>query len=139
MSVLNRCILFPCLAFSFLAGCGKDGPPLGSVHGVVMHDGKGLANVALEITPTAGGRPSLAVTDEEGKYEAYYLHNRPGALLGEHEISYQMSSPPSDGEVDETMPPPPKANGPKNVKLEPRQITVESGSNEINFELVPKS
>ncbi len=61
-----------------LAGCGpsSDVPKLAPVHGVVTMDGKPLANATVRFIPESG-RPSVGVTDEQGRYELNYTDEQP--------------------------------------------------------------
>lgn len=68
-----------------LAGCGGDG--LHYCRGQVTLDGQPLAGAALVFMPVAGGRPAQAVTDAEGRFEAWTFEPGDGALLGEHHVT----------------------------------------------------
>ncbi|MDM4016365.1 carboxypeptidase regulatory-like domain-containing protein [Roseiconus lacunae] len=135
------------LAFTLLAvaltgftvtGCGPSQPELGQIEGILTIDGEPVKNGSIEFIPIGGGRPSLALTNAEGKYEAFYLPNVPGALTGKHRIRFEIAKgkPGDPGLVR------PKKNGKRpqgEVKLEPSEIEVVSGENEINFQLVEAS
>ena len=73
------------LCVAFLAGC-SDSEGLGRVTGVVTLDGKPLSEANVEFVPSAGGRPSTAVTDSEGRYELLYTMTEKGAAIGEHKV-----------------------------------------------------
>lgn len=78
--------LFVCSIPLFLAGCGEAGPPLGTVSGTVMLDGKAMPNMMVVFTPKAGGQNSTAKTNSEGKYELVGATSK-GALIGLHTVS----------------------------------------------------
>ena len=66
------------------AGCSKHGsdmPDLGTVQGTITLDGKPLAGVSIYFKPDIG-RQSMAQSDAEGKYEAFYLIDEKGVKLG---------------------------------------------------------
>lgn len=86
------------MAFSvaclLLAGCGDAGPEVAPVYGVVTLDGAPLAGADVTFTPESG-RPSYAVTDDEGEYHLAYKPGVDGAVLGRHSVQittggYQM-------------------------------------------------
>lgn len=119
-----------------LIGCGGgDGPDLGTVSGTVTLDGKALANATLTFTPTGekGGRPSIAITDDDGEYELKYTAALAGAPPGEYEVSITTSTSESDDdgndiETEEILPA--KYNAATVLKK-----TIEPGSNTIDFAL----
>ncbi|MCC9599785.1 carboxypeptidase regulatory-like domain-containing protein [Stieleria sp. JC731] len=129
-------VLFLLSLSSFaVTGCGPGGPELGQIEGKLTIDGEPVKNGSIEFVPIGGGRPSLALTNEEGFYTAYYLPNQPGALTGKHRIRFEVAKgkPGDPGLVR------PKRNGKRptgEVKLEPSEVEVVSGENEINFQLV---
>jgi len=113
-------------------GCGPSGPELGEVTGKVTLDGEPVHRATIIFQPVAeGGSPSIAETQEDGSYELYYT-DRPGALIGEHEVMIttgrQISTEEGGGEVPEMLPPK------YNEQTELRK-TVEEGGNVINFDL----
>ncbi|MCO8120207.1 carboxypeptidase regulatory-like domain-containing protein [Stieleria sp. TO1_6] len=116
-----------------LTGCGPSGPPLGQIKGTLTMDGQPVKNGSIEFIPEGGGRPSLALTNEDGQYEVYYLPNVPGALTGKHRIRFEIAKakPGDPGLVR------PKRNGKSvGVTLEPSIVDVASGDNEVNFKIV---
>lgn len=88
MRVLRNSGLIGAVAACFLMGCGGRGdrPDLGAVTGTVSMDGKPLPNVWVMFNPTAGGRTSIARTNEEGVYELMYLEGAKGANIGTHKV-----------------------------------------------------
>lgn len=83
------------LALVCFTGCG-DGLGLAPVKGTVTLDGQPLAGAEVIFRP-ADGRPSLGVTDAEGKYELRYDTDLLGALPGKHKVSISTG-----GEAAET-------------------------------------
>jgi hypothetical protein len=126
--------------FSVSAGCGANLPPLGTVSGTVTQDGQPVEGVSIEFIPVEGGRPSMALTNELGEYEAKYLADVDGALIGTHRIRYQNNGPQPEASDDpDAMVMPGQAPTSVNGRvMTPDEIVVEDGSNEINFEFVSK-
>ena len=70
-----------------LTGCSRgDRPQLGAVTGTVFLDEAPLPNVWVMFNPTAGGRTSMARTNELGQYELLYLDGVKGANIGSHKV-----------------------------------------------------
>lgn len=127
-------LLASCLVLLPAAGCGPGGPELGTVSGTVTLDGKPLPNARLEFQPLAKGSPSYGTTDENGRYELVYGIDRPGAMVGKHEVRISTAREYREDDegplivVEEFLPP--KYNEQTELTRE-----VKSGSQEINFPL----
>jgi hypothetical protein len=75
------------LCLLFLSGCGQgDRPPLGTVHGTVMRDGRPLAGAMVLFEPVEPGRGSIGVTGDDGGFELHYLRKDKGAKVGMHVV-----------------------------------------------------
>ncbi|MFT5301122.1 MAG: hypothetical protein ACI814_001906 [Mariniblastus sp.] len=126
-----------------MTGCGGNND-LGLVTGVVTSDGKPVAGVVLEFVPTGGGRDSVAKTNEQGEFEVMFVRDKPGAVIGEHQISFQIQGldGPAPSEEDEFNPPTKNVGGDavstKGRTISPDKVDVKAGQNEIDFKLVPK-
>lgn len=125
-------VILTCSSLTLLSGCGSDLPPIAPLTGTVTMDGKPYANGSLMFTPTSGGRPSLAATDENGKFKAMYNLNTSGALIGKHAVTFE---PGGKVEVDEFKPYAPPA---QNFKVTPNEVTVAEGGTEVAFTLKQK-
>lgn len=120
-----------------LAGCGESSSSsLGIVTGTVKQDGRPVANLALEFHPVSGGRPSLALSDEQGRFQAFYLAGVPGAKIGTHSIRYELVL----GEDGYNLTPaemfnmvPPRLDD--DVFLVPSTVDVREGENRFEMEL----
>lgn len=112
---------------SLLCGCGKDGPELGQVRGVVTMDGKPLPGAAIVFIPQQGGRSAMGGTDENGEYTIQYSATDSGAIVGPVAVEIRTGI----GEGKETIPPR------YNTKTE-LTADVKSGKNDINFDLHSK-
>ncbi|TWU02193.1 carboxypeptidase-like regulatory domain-containing protein [Stieleria varia] len=122
-------------ALTTFVGCGPGGPSLGQVTGVVLSDGKPVPNVSIELIPIEG-RPSLARTDAEGKFTAYYLPGQPGAATGTHRLKHEFVQA---GPGDVSFERPKRRNGkkPEALVLEPKEIQVVAGESiELELKLV---
>lgn len=126
--------ILTCLSLALLTGCSSDLPPIASLTGTVTMDGKPYANGSLMFTPTNGGRPSVAATDENGNFTAMYNLDTSGALLGAHSVTFEPGGAP-DSEEDEFKPYAPPED---NFKVSPSEITVEAGGTEVTITLEPK-
>lgn len=125
----TRSILITLFLWGGHAGCSDqapDMPELGQVHGIVTLDDKPLEGVSVLFEPESG-RPSTAITDAAGKYEAQYLINEPGVKLGPGTARVEWG-------IDATGPKIPAKYGSKSeLKLE-----VQPGENEFNIEMQSK-
>lgn len=131
-------LVFGILAISLFAGCGDDSPPVGQVTGTLKLDGKPFDKGSLVFTPLAGGRPSVATTDADGNYVAYYLRGKKGVLLGKHSVAFDITSDEALTEEQQLVLPTSAKGGPKSYKVTPAEIDVVKGKNEIDFEVSSK-
>lgn len=141
-------------------GCGRAGPPVAYVEGVVLLDGKPIEGATVGFSPGARGRPAIGCTDEAGRFELTSTGGgRPaaGAAVGDYGvvISKQVVEAavrePSAGESDRPPESWPGAD-PSRSPLPPRVIhvvpeaygdvatsglavEVKPGSNAFQFEL----
>ncbi len=127
----TRLLLIGAATALFAAGCGSDEVELGSVAGKVTVDGKPLPNALVQFLPQAGGRSSQGRTDEEGSYRLDYTAREAGALVGTSKVMITTGNIEDPKHRDETLPL--KYNYESTLTAE-----VESGSNELNFELQSK-
>ena len=116
-------------------GCGgADYGDLGRVSGTVTMDGTPLPGAQVVFSP-ANGRPSMGITDAQGKYQLIYIRDTLGAALGEHRVeitTVQESVSDTDaGPVKEPIPAKYNAKTTLTAKVEP-------GDNEIDFALEAK-
>lgn len=80
-----------------LSGCGRGNVSLSEVTGTVRMNGKPVTDASVVFRPLDKGRPSLGVTDGEGKYRLKYAEGKWGALAGKHKISVStLVEPDSD-------------------------------------------
>lgn len=114
------------------SGCGQNPYGTHSVTGTITLDGQPLPSARVMFSPTAG-RPSSAITDEQGHYELHYIRDIMGAEAGQHSVSITTEAEPFE-------------NGQYPPERIPRHYNaattltanVEEGTNEINFELQSK-
>lgn len=117
-------------------GCGgsPDGPPIGTVTGLVTVNKTPAEGVIVTFTPVSGGRMSQGVSDADGRYELAITPTRLGALVGDHNVSVEGAPPAiddgdtvtSDMLVEATPLSPEALNAIKKVE-------VEEGSNTIDL------
>ncbi|HID21246.1 MAG TPA: hypothetical protein EYP14_02450 [Planctomycetaceae bacterium] len=123
-----------------LWGCTQvaDGPKTVPVSGVVTMDGKPLANAMVRFIPESGGRPSIGITDQQGRYELDYTETQKGAVLGKHrvEISTFGVGAQEDEEYGGAAPGATKETVPAKYNVNSElTATVEDKVNEVNFDL----
>ena len=82
-----RIVLLGAIAALSTGGCGGQGPKLYSVSGTLTHNGKPLPNMGVTFLPVDGARPSLGMTDANGRFTLQYTADRQGARGGEHVVA----------------------------------------------------
>lgn len=116
-----------------LTGCG--GPSnVGGVEGVVTLDGKPLPNAMVQFQPETG-RPSVGMTDAEGRYQLQYTADAAGAALGRHTVCISTGGKRMNAETGEIKVYPELVPAKYNTNTE-LTVEVKPGGNELNFELV---
>lgn len=115
-------------------GVPSDQPELGQVSGVVTLDGQPLSRAKISFDPISGGRSSMAVTDDQGRYELEYAIQTPGAKVDRHNI--RVSTEWDEGEASSGSKPT-KETIPQKYR-EPGGLTgeVKPGKNVIDLKLV---
>lgn len=125
----RRYVLISLFLLGTNLGCSDqapDMPELGQVHGTVTLDGKPLEGVSVLFEPQ-NGRPSTAITDSAGEYEAQYLIDEPGVKLGPNTVRVEWG-------IDATGPKIPAKYGAKSeLKLD-----VQAGDNEFAIDMKSK-
>lgn len=119
-------------------GCGGD-MKVAPVTGTVTLDGSPLARASVLFQPDAGGRPSFAVTDQNGKYTLAYSMQEQGAEVGACtvKISTVMQPEDSDGSDSRTKKSAPE-RVPARYEKEPVVVKVEAKPNTIDIALTTK-
>lgn len=142
MSSLTRAIslsIINSLLLVAVVGCGSgDTPDLAPVEGRVTLDGEPLANADVEFQPIGQGAPSYGYTDEDGRYHLQYSTNEYGAIPGDHVVRITTAGEIFNEQTYESSWSPEKVPARYNVNAHETpemKKEVESGSNEINFEL----
>ncbi len=121
---------------AIIAGCGGDDrPPIGFVTGTIVNDGTPVVGSTIEFFPS-DGRPSMGITDENGKYTLYYAVGEPGARIGVHKVllSAGQSAPKEDDSAAPRKPMPRPKKGKQLLTLS-ENTEVKAGDNEINFDV----
>jgi len=146
------CLLSVVWSF-ILVGCGPSRPELGTVTGQVTFDGKLVPEGTVRFFP-AYGRPARGVLDAQGRYELTTFETGDGALVGTHEVSIEACTVEggapkfssmeeeiayySDRSREPARPARIKWIVPErfaHAKSSNLSATVQSGANEIDFEL----
>ena len=66
-------------------GCGRAGPEIVPIEGIVTHNGEPVPNLRIYFVPT-DGRPSWAISDANGRFVLDYDIDHDGAKVGTHTI-----------------------------------------------------
>lgn len=88
--------LFPVFVLAILCGCGDS--RTSPVKGVVLLDGRPLANASVQFVPDGSGRDATGTTNDQGEFVMSTFDPRDGVAPGTYKI---VISPPV-GEVDTT-------------------------------------
>ena len=81
------------------AGCGS---PLVTVTGRVTYKGEPVPSTLVTFMPDDGGRPSHAVTDDNGNFTLKYSRQEVGARRGKHTVflTYHVSNEEELGQTE---------------------------------------
>jgi hypothetical protein len=133
MLTLSVCAATACVS----AGCGRQGPPLGTVHGQVTMDNQPVPRASITFSPQEPGPSSYGVTDGDGRYTLFFSDRQAGAVLGKHNVQIEALEPDEDENGNPVGPEPVKI--PQKYRV-PGPLTgeVNAGDNEINFPLDSK-
>jgi hypothetical protein len=74
-----------CLYLMLLSGCTGGGPQIVPIEGTVTHNGQPVPNVRIYFVPT-DGRPSWAISDQNGHFALDYDDQYDGAKVGSHSV-----------------------------------------------------
>ena len=109
-------------------GCRRgDLPELGRVRGTITLDAKPLSGVVVMFLPDKG-RPAVANTDSEGRYDLTYVHGVQGANVGPNTVRIVWP----DGEPGSAAIPA-KYGAQSDLKVD-----VKSGDNTFDFPMESK-
>lgn len=78
-----------CVLTVALAGCG--GPRTSPVEGIVLLDGKPLADASIQFVPQGAGRDATGETDNNGEFAMSTFEPRDGVAPGDYKV---VISPP---------------------------------------------
>ena len=136
-----------------IVGCGRSGPELAKVHGSVTFEGVAIKEGSVQFWPEHG-RPARGSIAEDGSYQLTTFEPNDGAYVGQHRVTIKattLSAP--DPEIDSTQAEIEhfRQKGAKRIRASrvvwvvprkfaeldssPLSATVETGSNEINFDI----
>ncbi|MFI4874663.1 MAG: carboxypeptidase regulatory-like domain-containing protein [Blastopirellula sp. JB062] len=124
------------IALCVLTGCSDNGPAVGHVSGEITLDDKPLSGAMVLYSPVTPGRSSLAVTDQEGKYELTFSGTQQGAVVGEHTVKITTGQDASYDDRGAVVNAAVKERVPKEYNSETTQrVSVEAGANQIDFHI----
>lgn len=118
-------------------GCGSQGAfDTSPVHGKVTFEGEPVIEGTIDFLPIAGpdsqemGKPAAASINEDGSYTAGTYASSDGVVPGRKRVQY--SAPlPEDTRENANKKPSPYVG----FEIEPTEIDVQAGDNEIDFVL----
>src|SRR5262245_52464661 len=124
----------------WLAGCGSGGPQIVEIEGTVTRNGQPVPSLRIFFEP-AKGRPSWAVSDQNGHFKLDYDIDHDGALVGSHTVWVVDEGGIVDPTAVASGRPMPKRNPDsgkiieKDGKLETSPKTVDITKSNKNFKL----
>jgi len=154
------CILFAALPVVVATGCGKGGPVVEKVEGVVTRDGAPLEGATVLFSPAGGGLPAAGRTESGGAFRlATTMPGQPvaaGAAAGDYVVLVTKVETPPVIEVPTDHPDYGKAPMPTGAEKQPKikyvvpqsygdpkksplKATVKKGTNTFTFEIDSKA
>ncbi|EAQ79195.1 hypothetical protein [Blastopirellula marina] len=119
-----------------LGGCADNGPAIGYVAGEITLDGEPLENAMVLYSPITPGRPSMAVTNSDGKYALTFSGTRKGATVGDHTVSITTAQDANYDDFGNVTNAAVKERVPKNYNTDTQQrVSVTAGDNQIDFHI----
>jgi len=93
-------VLGSAVLLAFVTGCsgGNSYPKTAPVKGVLMYQGKPLADASVSFIPT-GGRPASGTTNANGEFELTTFVQGDGAIPGEHHVLVQKFAQPTSDQL----------------------------------------
>jgi hypothetical protein len=82
-----------------MAGCGRPGPAVARVEGVVMLDGKPLSSGRVTFWP-AEGRSGSGWIEEDGSFTIGTFRKADGAVIGPHKVAVTAAAKTPTGPPD---------------------------------------
>jgi hypothetical protein len=109
-------------AVVLIAGCSSSVPMNEQVEGTVKLDGVPLPNALVEFVPndkTTQLPISRATTDSAGHFQLMCANEKPGAVLGSHNVLVRVGRGGDGSKADEMDAPPPKKGEVKSYVVPP--------------------
>ena len=134
----NFCLSLSVLLLCF-CGCFGSSGNIGWVEGVVTLDSAPVEGATVRFYPTTG-RGSSGKTDKNGHYELRYTRSEMGAIIGQHKVTISSEVLGDNSGRGGTVEARAESIPEKYLNRKTTELTktVESGSNEINFDLTSK-
>jgi len=123
-----------------LVGCnrGASGLDIAPVQGQVTLDGHPLSEAMVEFIPEQG-RPSVAITDQQGGYELTFTSTEKGAIVGmPYRVKIKTGREAVTAEGEQISPAVPEKLPKKYHEESELSATIESGTNVIDFPLTSR-
>ncbi|MEX0793189.1 MAG: carboxypeptidase-like regulatory domain-containing protein [Pirellulaceae bacterium] len=124
------------ILIGLVAICGCADNSIGKVHGTVTLDGKPVGEAMVLFEPQKSGRPALAVTDAEGNYQLMFSATGEGASVGTYLVRITTGQDQVLEDGGGVAVPAVNERVPKEYNsASTQEVTVESGSNQIDFHI----
>ncbi len=137
----------PVVLLVIFTSCSQGKHPMGDVAGTVTFEGQPITWGSLLFSPKPNaerpgnpGKSAVGIIDHDGQYVASTYRSGDGVIVGDHSVRFIYTPDEASesrvkeffGKLGKDIP---KSVG---LKEEIANVTVDSGANSINFELVAK-
>ncbi len=78
------------MVLSAIVGCGGSGIETAGVSGTITVNGKPVEGIEVMFTPDAKLRPSIGMTDAQGRYKAEFVASQSGVPLGPCVVQFSI-------------------------------------------------
>jgi hypothetical protein len=143
MHSIRHCVTVAAgLSWLMLAGCGRSGPALSPVEGVIKLNGKPVDNIVIQLEPEnwPAGTPRMsftAVSDAQGRFVLKSGDGRPGVAAGQYKVYLIDNNLSTDDEPDTPGARRPAASRILPIYMSPATspltLTVEAGKKEYEL------
>lgn len=117
-----------------VAGCADQ--QMGEVQGTVTFEGQPVSGAMVLFEPHEQGRPSLAVTDAQGRYQLTFSATQQGATTGKHLVRITTAQDAAFNDSGKVVVAALNEKIPADYNTQSTlEVTVEPGANQIDFDI----